>query len=1099
MKKVFFILIISIMLFSLISFAESKEIIEKRSFTSKTYRTNDGNYKKVLSVQPMHYRDASGQFVNIPDDENRDKYLQIAYEQMYTPVRSLAKMTQQTIHTKYGGYHKYTYQKINTVNGTDTTWFSEQTEYGFSDDLTIGKEILPTYLHPYDTCTYKDIYLFLDSVKINSGNSRALLSWSTSGFGISENGTINVDSIKLRINYTTAAVASGHHFYVQYRSMGYLVLNRDPELSHYNSIASGNLITTEDLGYVASVRYTDSTIAVYSSGAFFDDFLDCWENENPYYTIGFKHSTEDYSSYGESESKNCWLDGGYITICYTVHEVKLANQRVNSSTDLTGTLSLDNISGHTGTDYTNESSGTSVPVYDGDSYTVKTHNEWLTSGADSVKHINWNETTSDYKMIKSNFPMENDVGELAAKFDTTSEITLSSGAGELEIRDPWYVTPGTSNQPNTYREISPGTYKVFLDQDIQGSVYYSLRAPKRYVTTSDIMVFDKWAATPSSSVLFGDSTSRTTAVKFNSSVSTITAQYVSANTNGRTVTVSAGETLTIPTGATYNITPGNFMIDVWGTLSINLSTSQQVTFQSNAGTPTNADWWGILIRDATVVMQNVTIKNAENSLYIYGNSTSSTKYINNCTIEDCENGIELYQANYDESVNLNSSITIKNNVIYDIGDANNQNPGILIQANLKTVKIDSNEIYNCYGGIYASFDFTSTQVSTYTIPSEILFSHNIIHDLLSDNNPASGIKIIDGSTKSSPYTLPYGKIVNNTIDAIDGYGIYIDRDENGLWYVKNTIVTEIGEHNSAAGYAVYSSGYTLPVQYCAFYSVEETTSGCSTSNLVLDNPDYVSASDYHLQTGSPCIDTGDPDTDDDSSEWENDADDRDPDGTRIDIGAFYCDYPPSIPGGFNGVWYNNHPKVYWTAVSDPDLDYYEVWKRRDSVWSLRTTTTSTNYVDNSETKWTRPLIMETIYYRVRSVDEGDNSSSYTSTESFMVNNVECDKRQFFPVVEIDPIPTEFMLHPVYPNPFNITTTLKLDLPEEARFSLIIYDINGSEVWRLNNKRTNTYPPGYHTILWEGRNNFGLVVPTGVYFIVYNSPEHKLTQKVVLMK
>ena len=211
------------------------------------------------------------------------------------------------------------------------------------------------------------------------------------------------------------------------------------------------------------------------------------------------------------------------------------------------------------------------------------------------------------------------------------------------------------------------------------------------------------------------------------------------------------------------------------------------------------------------------------------------------------------------------------------------------------------------------------------------------------------------------------------------------------------------------------------------------------------------------------------------------------------------DVDPDTPQNFNGVWYNNHPKVYWTAVSNPDLDHYEVWKRRDEVWSLRTTTASTNYVDNSESKWTKPWSMETIDYRVRSVDEGENTSGYTLNESFIVNNKEFDKEQFFPVVQIDPIPTEFCLHPVFPNPFNITTTMKLELPEKTNFSLAIYDIKGTEVWRLNNRRTNSYRAGYHTIVWEGRNNFGSVVPTGVYFIVYHSAEHKLTQKVVLMK
>jgi len=50
--------------------------------------------------------------------------------------------------------------------------------------------------------------------------------------------------------------------------------------------------------------------------------------------------------------------------------------------------------------------------------------------------------------------------------------------------------------------------------------------------------------------------------------------------------------------------------------------------------------------------------------------------------------------------------------------------------------------------------------------------------------------------------------------------------------------------------------------------------------------------DYHLQSESPCINSGDPDTDGDGFTWEDDPDDQDPDRTRLDMGAFY--YPLNL-------------------------------------------------------------------------------------------------------------------------------------------------------------------------------------------------------------
>ncbi len=62
---------------------------------------------------------------------------------------------------------------------------------------------------------------------------------------------------------------------------------------------------------------------------------------------------------------------------------------------------------------------------------------------------------------------------------------------------------------------------------------------------------------------------------------------------------------------------------------------------------------------------------------------------------------------------------------------------------------------------------------------------------------------------------------------------------------------------------------------------------------------------YNLEIPSPCIDTGHPDLDGDGFTWEIDPDDRDPDGTRLDMGAFYHhheagDFP--IPVNYNEGW-----------------------------------------------------------------------------------------------------------------------------------------------------------------------------------------------------
>jgi hypothetical protein len=210
--------------------------------------------------------------------------------------------------------------------------------------------------------------------------------------------------------------------------------------------------------------------------------------------------------------------------------------------------------------------------------------------------------------------------------------------------------------------------------------------------------------------------------------------------------------------------------------------------------------------------------------------------------------------------------------------------------------------------------------------------------------------------------------------------------------------------------------------------------------------------------------------------------------------------PPLTPQNFSGTWYNNHPKIYWTANTDPDFDYYEVYKKVGSgSWSLETTRTNTYYIDYEEFQYTGG-VKRRVYYKIRAVDTYDSYSGYTSEKSFTVNAPQ-QSRSFAsePTFSIDPLPTDFKIHSAFPNPFNSATTLKIELPEKTNFTLAIYDINGSEIWRLNNKQKNTYFAGYHSIVWDGKDNFGSLVSTGVYLVVFRSSEYKLTQKVIFMK
>ncbi|MCK4654382.1 MAG: SBBP repeat-containing protein [Candidatus Cloacimonetes bacterium] len=66
----------------------------------------------------------------------------------------------------------------------------------------------------------------------------------------------------------------------------------------------------------------------------------------------------------------------------------------------------------------------------------------------------------------------------------------------------------------------------------------------------------------------------------------------------------------------------------------------------------------------------------------------------------------------------------------------------------------------------------------------------------------------------------------------------------------------------------------------------------------------------------------------------------------------------------------------------------------------------------------------------------------------------------------------------YPNPFNPTTTINYQLPEDSKVKLSIYNIKGQKVKILVNK---ILPAGEHSIIWDGKDSNGNRVSSGIYF------------------
>ena len=84
----------------------------------------------------------------------------------------------------------------------------------------------------------------------------------------------------------------------------------------------------------------------------------------------------------------------------------------------------------------------------------------------------------------------------------------------------------------------------------------------------------------------------------------------------------------------------------------------------------------------------------------------------------------------------------------------------------------------------------------------------------------------------------------------------------------------------------------------------------------------------------------------------------------------------------------------------------------------------------------------------------------------------------------------------YPNPFNPETTISFDLPQRNKVELVVYNLKGQKVKSLINEKMDM---GVHKIIWNGTNNQGKEVASGVYYYRLSSGNYTKTNKMVLMK
>lgn len=191
--------------------------------------------------------------------------------------------------------------------------------------------------------------------------------------------------------------------------------------------------------------------------------------------------------------------------------------------------------------------------------------------------------------------------------------------------------------------------------------------------------------------------------------------------------------------------------------------------------------------------------------------------------------------------------------------------------------------------------------------------------------------------------------------------------------------------------------------------------------------------------------------------------------------------PPEVPTDLSGAGTGSSIVLNWREVTNEKVKYYTVYRKTASTeYVTAGYAAMPEYVDEEVS------LSEEYTYSVTATDFGLNESGQSDPVTVAATAIG----------EEAEVPTEFALKANYPNPFNPETTLEFALPKTSQVILTIYNLTGQRVRELVHSE---YPPGYQRVIWDGRDQFGNPVSSGVYIYTLKAGTFSKTRKMILMR
>ncbi len=188
-----------------------------------------------------------------------------------------------------------------------------------------------------------------------------------------------------------------------------------------------------------------------------------------------------------------------------------------------------------------------------------------------------------------------------------------------------------------------------------------------------------------------------------------------------------------------------------------------------------------------------------------------------------------------------------------------------------------------------------------------------------------------------------------------------------------------------------------------------------------------------------------------------------------------------------------NPVLRWSAALDVDGDKV----RYTIVYSTSPTLAAANdtlSTDSTAIRIPRFLTRNLRYYWRATASDGQTAPVPSGIESFAVANDAVN------VAQREALPLDFALEQNYPNPFSLApvapaTQIRFALPQPVRISVRIYNALGQTVRTLFDGAKSA---GAHELLWDGRNDRGRLVSSGLYWLRLESAAFVATRKMMVV-